>query len=191
MTRLALLLFAASTAATAALAAHAAPPRPLSIDPTRSDIEAEVRASLHTFSARVQTYEARIEADPDDGRIHRATLRFLFDDLGTGDEKRDRHMREWEDTRQFPAVTFTLASLEPLADGKYTARGRLELHGTSREIAFPVSIAIADRTTYSIDGEVPLDTREHGLGVIRKFGVLKVNPVVLVRFHLQGTLASR
>jgi iron complex transport system substrate-binding protein len=36
-------------------------------------------------------------------------------------------------------------------------------------------------------GDASLDTREFGLPVIRLFGLLKVDPVVRVRFHLQGT----
>ena len=64
-------------------------------------------------------------------------------------------------------------------------------HGVGRDLAFPVSIAHSEAGTYAIDGEVPIDTREFSLPVIRRFGFLPVDPVVKVRFHLQGTCASR
>jgi hypothetical protein len=36
-----------------------------------------------------------------------------------------------------------------------------------------------------------IDTREHGLPVIRLLGLLKVDPLVTVRFHLQASLKDK
>ena len=96
-------------------------------------------------------------------------------------------MNEWLETTKHPEGVFTLSALEPAADGRFEARGTFVLHGVSREIVFPVSV-ITDRTLYAIDGVATLDTQDFGLPVIRKFGLLKVDPVVKVRFHLQGTV---
>ena len=39
---------------------------------------------------------------------------------------------------------------------------------------------------FAIDGDAVIDTRDFGLPIIKKFLVLKVDPEVRVRFHLQG-----
>ena len=51
---------------------------------------------------------------------------------------------------------------------------------------FPIAVT-SDGRLLAIDGEAVLDTREFGLPVIRLLGLLKVDPQVAVRFHLQGT----
>jgi len=54
-------------------------------------------------------------------------------------------------------------------------------------VSFPVKIT-ADHRLTTIDGMAAVDTREFGLPIIRMFWVLTVDPVVHVRFHLQGVL---
>ena len=44
---------------------------------------------------------------------------------------------------------------------------------------------------YAIDGEVEIDCRDFGLAPIRRFGVITVEPRLVVRFHLQGRLAGQ
>ena len=87
------------------------------------------------------------------------------------------------------AVKATVDSLDPAPAGGYVARGRLRLHGIDQRLEFPVTVT-SDGLRYSIDGSVKLDTRDFGLEVIRKLLVLKVDPQVQVRFHLQGSLAN-
>jgi hypothetical protein len=60
----------------------------------------------------------------------------------------------------------------------------------ARQIEFPVTI-VTNRTLYAIDGHVLVDTRDYGLAIIRRFGLIKVDPVVRVNFHLQGSVAGR
>ena len=166
----------------------AAAPAPLVIDGEQSRLEVVVKATLDSFVGRIEDYTATVTVDG--GRVVAARLDFHFADVHTGKEARDAAMNEWQQTTDHPEVVFILASLESAADavaGNRTARGSLSFHGVTREIAFPVSIT-TDQKLYSIDGEAPLDTRDFGLPVIRKFGVLKVDPIVKVRFHLQGSV---
>jgi polyisoprenoid-binding protein YceI len=94
-------------------------------------------------------------------------------------------MNEWQQTVQHPEAVYTLTSLAAGVDGRLTATGTFRLHGVERTLVFPVAVT-EDNSVVAIDGEVKLDTREFGLPVIRKFAVLKVDPLVTVRFHLQG-----
>lgn len=163
--------------------------QPLAVDRAHSQIEVAVHATVDSFVAKLENYEARIEVDPASARITGATLRFQFADLKTGKARRDREMHEWQETPAHPDGEFTLTELTPAADGRFTARGTLRLHGLVKELSFPVSVT-TDHTLFAVDGSPALDTRDFGLPVIRKFALLKVDPVVTVRFHLQASLPA-
>jgi polyisoprenoid-binding protein YceI len=127
--------------------------------------------------------------DRDTGAVTTSKVAFHFNDVKTGNEKRDREMNEWQQTEKFPEGEFTLDSLTTVAPGKFTVRGRLTFHGSTHELSFPAAIS-RDGVAVTVDGEAVVDTRVFGLPVIRKFAVLKVDPLVTVRFHLAGNLAS-
>jgi len=166
----------------------AAAPEPLMMNGAQSHVEIVVKATFDSFVGKIDVYKAAITVEG--GRIATAALRFNFNAIHTGKGSRDEAMNEWQETVRYPEVGFILAALEPAAEGHFTARGVLALHGVSREILFPVAV-ITDRKIYAIDGEARIDTRDFGLPVIRKFGLLKVDPIVTVRFHLQGATAAR
>ena len=165
-----------------------ADPVALSVDPAQSHVEIIVKATVDSFSGSLDAYKADITVD--DGRVVAATIGFRFADVHTGKPARDEAMHEWQDTPKHADGAFTLKTIETDAAGHMTARGTLVLHDVSKEIAFPFSVT-TDHRLYAIDGEASLDTRDFGLPIIRKFGLLKVNPLVKVRFHLQGAVAVR
>ncbi len=96
-------------------------------------------------------------------------------------------MHEWQQTEKYPDASFVLTNLRLEGGAGATAFGRLTLHGVTRDLSFPVKVS-REGTTYAIDGDAPVDTREFGLPVIRMMGLLKVDPVVHVKFHLQGKI---
>jgi polyisoprenoid-binding protein YceI len=157
----------------------------LTINEEQSHVDIEVKATVDSFAGSLNRYDAEVVVA--DAHVVSAVIRFRFGDVHTGKGGRDEAMHEWFETKKHPDGVFTLASLEPAADGRFKAHGTLLMHGVSRELVFPVAV-ITDRTRYAIDGVATLDTREFGLPVIRKFGLLKVDPLVKVRFHLQGAV---
>lgn len=159
-----------------------ADPTPLAVDSAQSRVEIVVKATVDSFTGTLEAYDAEIAVDS--GRVTAARFAFHFADVHTGKEGRDEAMNEWQDTRHHPDGVFVLKTIESV-DNRLEAHGTLRLHDVTREVAFPVTVT-TDRKLYSIDGEAPLDTRDFGLPIIRKFAVLKVDPVVRVRFHLQG-----
>jgi polyisoprenoid-binding protein YceI len=161
---------------------------PLTVDKARSRIEFNVKATIDSFTGQLTAYDLELLHDPVfPGKITRAEIRFRFGALKTGNEKRDVEMYKWQSNEQFPECVFTLTALEPAATpGQFTARGQLILHGTTRDLVFPVSIATGPHGLHVIDGEARLDTRDFGLPIIRKALVLKVDPVVVVKLHLEA-----
>ncbi|AOS46397.1 YceI-like domain protein [Lacunisphaera limnophila] len=157
---------------------------PLTFDPAASRVEVVVKATVDSFTGRLEKFEPEVTLGAD-GQIATARLRFRFADVKTGKEKRDRAMHEWQQTDRFPDGEFELATLTPAPDGRWLATGRLTFHGQTRPLDFPVTLKWQGPAA-TIDGEAQIDTREFGLPVIRMMGLLKVDPLVLVRFHLEG-----
>jgi polyisoprenoid-binding protein YceI len=154
----------------------------------QSRVEIAVKATVDSFVARLNRYEAMITL-ADDGRVSSARFAFQFRDIETGKAARDKAMHKWQQTDTYPDGLFVLSSIKPAEGSAYTAFGRLTFHGMTRDIQFPVTIA-RDGSRYAIDGDATIDTREFGLPVYRMLAVLKVDPIVQVRFHLQGSLQT-
>ena len=163
--------------------------QPLELDTDHSSIEVLVQANFGTFTGKLPHYEADIRVDPAHQAIGHAVVSFSFADLHTGIALRDRHMKEWEDAAHYPTGSFHVDSIEPAAGNRVTVHGGLVLHGIEHAVSFPVSLLVAG-PVYSIDGEVEIDCRDFGLAPIRRFGVITVEPRLVVRFHLQGRLAG-
>lgn len=171
----------------AALAAEHA----LSIDKTHSRIEVQVGATTHEFTLKLSDYEADILTDTATGRLTQALLRFKFADLKTGDEKRDEAMLAWENNDQFPEVVFNLISIKTDPVGKGVARGQLILHGVAQEITLELTVTTKDQLAYTIDGQGTMDTQDFGLPILHRYGFIRVDPVVTLSFHLQGTVSGK
>jgi len=161
----------------------------LVVDKRESHIQIQVRATLSSFVARLPDYDAVITVAPASGRVESAQFNANFSGVKTGVAARDSDMNEWQETDQFPRLGFDLISMEPGERGTFVAHGLLHLHGVEQSVSFPVAIT-TDRRLLAVDGELSVDTRDFGLPIIRKFFILTVNPVVHLRFHLQGNLTG-
>jgi polyisoprenoid-binding protein YceI len=159
---------------------------PLKIDRERSFVDVDVKATVDSFTGRLEKYQATVTADAATKKIRTARFEFRFADLKTGKPDRDAKMLEWLGSGDATG-TFELGVLALTPDGQGQANGKLTFHGVTERVEFPVTIARADRT-YTIRGEVALDYRHWGLKVIRTMGVLKVDPGVRVRFQMVGDL---
>lgn len=162
---------------------------PFVVDMERSRVEVDVKAVLHSFTAKVSPFQAEFFVDSATNRVTRGVLHLKFSDIKTGNDKRDAAMHEWQNTTQFPDAVFTLVSVTALPSSRFEAKGNLRFHGTGKELVFPVAIESGNLLRYTVSGQVPLDVREFGLPAIRKY-LLKVDPVVQVRFHLQGSIGK-
>jgi len=161
----------------------------LELDPERSSLEVQVQSTFTTFHGTLSRFQANIRVDAAHQQVVRAEIHFAFADLKSGIALRDRHMREWEDAEHYPDVTFRLDSVEAAPGNRLLVHGGLILHGIEHAISLPVSLLVAG-PVYAIDGEVEVDYRDFGLPMIHRFGLLTVEPRLVVRFHLQGRLVA-
>lgn len=161
--------------------------RPLVLDAAQSRISIAVHVTVDSFVGELTAFEPAVTV-ADDGRVTGARLAFHFRDVKTGKSSRDEAMHKWQHSDEFPDGLFVLTSIQPASGSKATAAGRLTLHGVTRDVTCPIAITREDGRT-AIDGEATIDTREYGLPVIRMLAIMKVDPLVRVRFHLQEAAA--
>jgi len=152
-----------------------------------SRVDFAVKVTVDSFTGHLAKFEAQIFPSDHD-TVAQATMTFQVSDLKTGKDDRDKQMLLWLEAKKFPTATFVLKSLAP-SGTQMTATGDLTLHGVTRPISFPVSIGDVG-SRHTIDGTASIDHREWGLKIIRKLGVLKVDPTVKVTVHLEATASS-
>jgi polyisoprenoid-binding protein YceI len=160
-----------------------APARALKIDRTRSFVDVDVSVTMSSFVAHLDQYDASFTLD-DVGKVKAGSFKFKFTALKTGDDKRDAAMIKWLGGGS-PEGLFQLGVLALAPDGQGVVNGNLKFHNSTQRIEFPVVVTQANGT-YAITGETNVDYTEWGLKVIRKAVVVKVDPVVRVRFKLIG-----
>lgn len=156
----------------------------LKIDRSRSFVDVDVKATVDSFTGRLENYDVAVGTD-DAGKIRSVVFTFRFADLKSGKPDRDLAMLEWLGGTQ-PDGRFELGALAVARDGQGQATGRLTFHGVSQLIEFPVEVHQLDHA-YTITGAATVNYTHWGLKVIRKAFVLKVDPEVKVRFKLVGT----
>lgn len=153
---------------------------PLQIDEAGTLVEADVRATGHTFTARVSDPRPEVAGY----QIQNARLVFRWDAVRTGNATRDAEMLQWAEAVLHPVVTFTLVSIDHGADGGAVAHGTLAMHGRVKTLSFPIGIRDAGGGGRVISGSVAIDHRDWGLPRIRKMLFLAVDPVVTVKFSV-------
>ncbi len=157
--------------------------RTLKIDPTRSYVDVDVKSTVDSFTAHLDAYALRANVD-EKGRIRTASLTFRFADLKTGKPDRDKKMLEWLGGDE-PAGKFELGILALAPDGQGQANGNLTFHEATGLVEFPVNVSKTG-DTYTITGEATVDYRNWKLKVIKMAFVLKVDPLVKIRFKFTG-----
>lgn len=158
--------------------------RGLKPDRSRTFVEVDVKATVDSFTARLDAYDLRATVDEKD-RIKTAVLAFKFADLKTGKADRDSAMIEWLGGGE-PTGRFELGILALTPSGQGQASGNLTFHGQTHLVEFPVTVVQADGA-YVVTGEASIDYRNWGLKKYRKLGVLTVDPELKIRFKFTGT----
>jgi polyisoprenoid-binding protein YceI len=99
---------------------------------------------------------------------------------------------------KYPTMRFELAgvTVDPPAAAPpdtvhATLRGRLTIHGVTREVAAPATLVGAGEAI-SVDGGFPLDLADYRIGGLTRFlGALRMQRNVEVRFRLRFDATSR
>jgi polyisoprenoid-binding protein YceI len=123
----------------------------------------------------------------DDGKA--LTVVVSLKDLETGISLRDSHMREkYLEVEKFPDATLVVPvdQVKWPEDGKSSegsAKGTFSVHGVSKEVTFKYKV-VASGDTYAIEGEAPVNFKDHGVSVPSYMGItVKPDIVVFSKFN--------
>src|SRR6266487_3047556 len=117
--------------------------------------------------------------------------------LNSGNGKRDRDLRKSMEVDSFPTMRFDLADVVPGAtQGDSTAvtlRGRLTIHGVTRDVDIPARVWIAPPSdTIRVRGDFPLNLKDYRIGGLSKMlGILKMHENIEVHLDLVFAKTSR
>jgi len=108
------------------------------IDPSHSSIRFAVdHMVISEVEGIFSKYEGSVIATKDD--FSDAKINFTVDvnSVNTDNAKRDEHLRsaDFFETEKFPKMTFVSSSVTKTGTGKYNLKGKLTLHGVTKDIA--------------------------------------------------------
>jgi polyisoprenoid-binding protein YceI len=88
------------------------------------------------FYGRFNDPTGTVTLDKQDPTRSSFTFEIKTENVNTGNEKRDAHLKrpDFFDAKQFPTISFKSKSVKPLADDKFEVTGDLNLHGVTKEI---------------------------------------------------------
>jgi polyisoprenoid-binding protein YceI len=179
------------------------------IDTQRSKIELTVFRSGflkmighdHTIAAR--SFYGQVRFNPENIGDSSVQLSIdsesliVLEDPGVSEKDRKSIQADMEgnqvlDIRQFPTITFrsTEVSRSAKSGEELTIRGKLSLHGTEKEISFPVQIHPGAHLL-QVSGSAVIDQRDFGIKPIKiAAGTLRVKDELKVRFDIVAKRAD-
>lgn len=181
-------LLAGALAALLAFTARAAVAQAVTPTPLRDgQIAFAVRVSgAPDFTGHVAVRTASFTG-ADVGAV-RGTVEVAVAEMRTGIGLRDRHMRNALEADGFPTIRFDLLGVVPGAlhgdTVQVTYRGRLALHGQTREVDAAGTVVIGPGSVTAV-ATFPVDLRDYAIEPpSRFFGAIRVQPVVRMTVRL-------
>jgi polyisoprenoid-binding protein YceI len=127
------------------------------VDSTESVIDYTGSAPLHDWTGTSRSVSGRFVLDPTQADSSRAVVRASVASFDSGNDRRDRKMREVTEAAKYPQVEFRATDIEPLIWGRTTdgragrwrATGTLTFHGRTHPVEAPVRIRAGTDSVYA------------------------------------------
>ena len=156
----------------------------LEVDPVRSRIQVDGKATGHTFTGDLKKYSIVATGDTATRQPKSLRISWDFNDLKTAEEKRDQAMIDWLGGGK-PKGSFELVKLWGETPDGGSAQGTLTIHGVSKLVSFPYTVK-SEGGWVTLDGRVTVDYQDFKLPIIRAMALMTVDPKLVVRFHVVG-----
>lgn len=156
------------------------------IVPERSQLVAEARSSLHPIRVETTGLQGYLEARVTDGRVDLelpAHLEFEAERLKTGNALLDGELVRRLEVGKFPRVVGEARSIQSSGDGRFSVRGDLSMHGTTRNLDGEVRIRSSAENTLEVEVDKLIDMRDFDLNP-PKILMLRVYPEVQVHVRI-------
>jgi len=151
-------------------------------------------ATLGDFVGTTDSVRGEMTGGPDLSAV-RGWVEGRVAALNTGNGKRDTDLRKSMQVDSFPTMRFDLAGVVPGAtqgdSSAMTLRGRLTIHGVTRDVDIPARVWLAP-DTIRVRGDFPLNLKDYHIGGLSKMlGILKMHENIEVHVDLAFAKASR
>ena len=120
--------------------------RTVTLDPEKTKISFSLGAVMHTVHGTLKLESGEVRFDPETGA---ASGRIVVDakSANTGNESRDRDMHaKVLESERFPQFVLEVARVEgrldPGGTSKLTLKGKLAIHGSTHEVAWPAEVTV-------------------------------------------------
>lgn len=114
------------------------------VDKAHSEVGFSVRhMGVSKVSGRFNDVSGTIEGDPKKPETAKVDFVIKTTSIDTNQANRDKHLRsaDFFDVEKFPEITFKSSKIAAKGAGKYDVSGTLTMHGVSKEITLPVTMA--------------------------------------------------
>lgn len=174
-------------------------PHDYEIVPELSRVAFDAKSTLHDFTGVTQNVRGTFRIDFDDPQgAWTGSVRCDATTLKTGVDGRDSNMWEYLDTKNHPAIEFTLEKFEAAKDGvdvaKQTAKGEvvgtMRIRGKQKSVRMPVQLEIDAQKRLIVKGEMPLSLPDYDVPVPSQLGVINMEKDVKVWISLRARVKA-
>jgi polyisoprenoid-binding protein YceI len=174
-------------------------PHDYEIVPELSRVAFDAKSTLHDFTGVTQNVSGAFRLDFDDPQgAWTGSVRCDATTLKTGVDGRDSNMWEYLDTKNHPAIEFTIEKFEPAKDGvdvaKQTAKGEvvgtMRIRGKQKPVRMPVQLEIDAQKRLIVKGEMPLSLPDYDVPVPSQLGVINMEKDVKVWISLRARVKA-
>lgn len=157
--------------------------------PGRSEVETEVRSSVHPIHAKSTELKGTISGEFDDQGAprldmpHGGRVEIPVSTIRSGNRLNDMEMQRRAEVSRYPSITFEVGEVTSLGgQGRYRGSVKVSARGQTRTVQAEFALAV-DGGSLRLEGEHTFDMRDFGMNPPRIF-TLKVEPEVRVRVRL-------
>ena len=147
-------------ALTFALAAEATWAETYVVDRSHSSVDFSIRHLVGRTKGRFGEFSGTISYDAAKPEASSFAGIIQVKSIDTGNERRDRHLRnaDFFEAETYPAITFESTEVTSTGESTLGVKGKLTMHGTTREVTLPVEILGTGTNPRSGKAQIGLET---------------------------------
>ena len=160
MTRSNALRFAWVAALTFALTAEATWAETYVVDASHSSVDFSIRHLVGRTKGRFGDFSGTISYDPAKPEASSFSGTIQVKSIDTGNERRDGHLQsaDFFAAEDYPAITFESTEVTSAGENALSAKGKLTMHGTTKEVTLLVEILGTGTNPRSGKAQIGLET---------------------------------
>lgn len=136
-------------------------------DKAHSEVVFSVRhlGGVSKVTGRFNEFTGTINGDP--AKPEAATVEFVIKaaSIDTKEAGRDKHLRsaDFFDVEKYPDITFKSSKITAKGGNKYDVAGTLTMHGVSKEVVLPVTMAGPVNDKFGFEVSTKLNRKDYGI----------------------------